>query len=145
MKFFAVVSLLAATALALPGGAPNPWASGNEYTLEQAQNKCGENNVVSCCNKVVKQGDTTTINSGFLDGVAGNVLGGAGAIGLLEGCSKIDLLAPIGVLGGAVGAQDLLNKNCQQTVACCQGQKSSATGGLIVANVAPCIPIGSIA
>ncbi|KAF7125673.1 hypothetical protein CNMCM5793_001912 [Aspergillus hiratsukae] len=145
MKFFAVVSLLAATALALPGGAPNPWASGNEYTVEQAQNKCGTDMVLSCCNKVIKQGDTNTVNSGLLTGLAGGVLGGAGAVGILEGCNKIDLTAPIGILGGAVGAQDLLNKQCTQNVACCQGQKSSATGGLIVANVAPCIPIGSIA
>ncbi|EAW07125.1 hydrophobin family protein [Aspergillus clavatus NRRL 1] len=143
MQFLAVVSLLAATALALPPAtgsqAPNVhpvFDNANQYTLSQAQNKCGEKTTLSCCNHVSSVGDTTSVNYGLLNGLLGNTLSGPEGVGLLSGCTKLDVTALIGV-------NDLLNKQCQQNVACCQGTESTATGGLV--NLAlPCVALGSI-
>ncbi|GIK05001.1 hypothetical protein Aspvir_009100 [Aspergillus viridinutans] len=139
MKFLAVASLLAATALALPGGHPgvNPiFDSSNEYTLQQAQNKCGDHTTLSCCNHVSKVGDTTAFNYGVLNGLFGNTLSGPEGVGILSGCQKISVT-------GFLGLSDLLNKQCQQNVACCQDTKSEASGGIV--NVAaPCVALGSI-
>ncbi|RHZ54241.1 hydrophobin family protein [Aspergillus thermomutatus] len=139
MKFLAVASLLAATALALPGGAPSVhpvFDNANEYTLEQAQNKCGEKTTLSCCNHVSKVGDTKSFNYGALNGLLGNTLSGPEGVGILSGCQKISVT-------GLLGLSDLLNKQCQQNVACCQDSDTTATGGLV--NVAlPCVALGSI-
>ncbi|EAW22135.1 hydrophobin family protein [Aspergillus fischeri NRRL 181] len=139
MKFLAVVSLLAATALALPNaGVVHPtFASADKYTLQQAQNKCGDHTTLSCCNHVSKVGDTTAFNYGILNGLLGNAISGPEGVGILSGCQKISVTALIGV-------NDLLNKQCQQNVACCQDNKSVATGGLINVATPACVALGSI-
>ncbi|GIJ83312.1 hypothetical protein Asppvi_002131 [Aspergillus pseudoviridinutans] len=145
MKFLAVASLLAATALALPGGAPvgapvvHPaFDSSNQYTLQQAQNKCGDKATLSCCNHASKVGDTTAFNYGALNGLFGNTLSGPEGVGILSGCQKISVT-------GLIGASDLLNNECQQNVACCQDNKSEASGGLINIATPACVALDSIA
>ncbi|GFF31380.1 rodlet protein [Aspergillus udagawae] len=145
MKFLAVASLLAATALALPGGghggAPSvhpTFDSSNEYTLQQAQNKCGDHTTLSCCNHVSKVGDTNAFNFGILNGLLGNAISGPEGVGILSGCQKISVT-------GLLGLSDLLNKGCQQNVACCQDNKSVASDGLINVATPACVALGSIA
>lgn len=98
MKFFATALLFAATAMALPG-APSG-GNGAEYplsrdvTFQEANAKCGNDAVVSCCNKKSTTGDVTTLNQGVLANVLGSALGGGpggDGLGLFNGCNDLNL------------------------------------------------------
>ncbi|KAF7586873.1 hypothetical protein BBP40_008220 [Aspergillus hancockii] len=80
-------------------------------TVQEAAEKCGEHAQLSCCNKVTYVGDTTTLGGG-LSNLLGSGSGSNGADVATE-CSKINIPVIINI-------QDLLNKKCQQNVACCQ-------------------------
>ncbi|KAF5967189.1 fungal hydrophobin domain-containing protein [Fusarium coicis] len=125
MQYMTIVAFLAATVAAGPQIRAYP--SIDQITVAQANNACGNNMQVTCCNKV-----TNT--------PAGNAVGnGAGILNnlsLFDQCSKLD----VNVLAIA---NNLLNKECQANAACCQNSGGSATGGLV--NVAlPCIALSSL-
>ncbi|KAB8072126.1 hypothetical protein BDV29DRAFT_177909 [Aspergillus leporis] len=110
-----------------------------DYTVKQAAAKCGNNAQLSCCNKVTYAGDTTTIDSGLLAGLLSDLIGsgsGSQGIGLFDECSKLDI--PI-----LINLQDLVNKKCQQNIACCQDTKADASGDLIGVAL-PCIALGAL-
>ncbi|KAF7587110.1 hypothetical protein BBP40_007701 [Aspergillus hancockii] len=112
---------------------------GGDVTVKQASEKCGDNAQLSCCNKVTYAGDTTDIDSGLLAGLLSNLIGsgsGSQGIGLFDECSKIDI--PI-----IINIQDLINKKCQQNIACCQNTKADASGDLIGLAL-PCIALGAL-
>ncbi|RGP63519.1 hypothetical protein FSPOR_8572 [Fusarium sporotrichioides] len=128
MQYLTIVAFLAATVAAAPPShnvRNNP--SIEQITVAQANNACGNNMSVTCCNKVT-------------NAPAGNAVGnGAGILNnlsLFDQCSKLD----VNVLAIANG---LLNKECQANAACCQNSGSNAQGGLV--NVAlPCIALSSL-
>ncbi|OOQ82796.1 Rodlet protein [Penicillium brasilianum] len=149
MKFFATALLFAATAMALPG-APSG-GNGAEYplsrdvTFQEANAKCGNDAVVSCCNKKSTTGDVTTLNQGVLANVLGSALGGGpggDGLGLFNGCNDLNLNVPVLNLV-PVNAQDLVNKKCQQSIACCQNTRSEANGDLVGVAL-PCVALGSL-
>ncbi|EER27741.1 hypothetical protein D8B26_006156 [Coccidioides posadasii str. Silveira] len=128
MKFFTAASFFAlATAVA---AAPSYNQGTPSVTKEQAIAKCGNSNI-SCCNKQVNKisakGPDTDI--GVLNGLLKNV--NLEDIPIFDQCSKLNI--------AALGATDLLNRQCQQTAACCQNTESNANG--VVALAVPCIPI----
>ncbi|KAJ4244200.1 hypothetical protein NW762_014581 [Fusarium torreyae] len=99
----------------------------DQVTVARAQQACGNDMSVHCCNEV---SDKSTGNA------LGNGLGLLNGLSLFDGCSGLDL----NVIGVADG---LLNKKCSARAACCQNSDSTATGGLI--NVAlPCIALSSL-
>lgn len=101
MKFFASAILFAATAMALPqpgegvpaaGNNGVQFPVGNQYTLGQAQAKCGNDAKVSCCNKATYTHDINTANIGPLAGVLQTALGGGpggDGLGLFGQCNDI--------------------------------------------------------
>ncbi len=97
MKFFASAILFAATAMALPhdvGTSEVKFPMRNEYTLAQAQAKCGNDAKVSCCNKSTYTHDFSTVNQGPLAGVLQTALGGGpggDGLGLFDQCSDLGL------------------------------------------------------
>ncbi|KAL4911350.1 hypothetical protein BDW74DRAFT_164873 [Aspergillus multicolor] len=107
-------------------------------TVKQASDKCGDQAQLSCCNKATYAGDTTNVNDGLLAGLLSNLLGagsGAEGLGLFEECSKVDV--PI------IAVNDILNKKCEQNIACCQDTDSDASGDLIGVAL-PCIALGAL-
>ncbi|PYH48844.1 hydrophobin family protein [Aspergillus saccharolyticus JOP 1030-1] len=162
MKFSITTAVLAlaATVAAMPS---KPQADGNvgvgngvgnkgnsdvrfpvpdDVTVKQASAKCGDQAQLSCCNKATYAGDTTTIDDGILAGTLGNLIGtgsGSEGLGLFDQCSKLDLQIPI--IG--IPIQDLVNQQCKQNIACCQGSPSDASDSLIGVAL-PCIALGSI-
>lgn len=126
MKFSlaTVVFAFAASVAALPGGADKHFPVPDDMTVEQASAKCGDKAQLSCCNKATYAGDTTNMNSGLLGGALSSLIGGGSGsegLGLFDQCSKLNIpvvnLVPVG---------DLLNKKCQQNIACCQQSDSDA-------------------
>ncbi|RAL09780.1 hydrophobin family protein, partial [Aspergillus homomorphus CBS 101889] len=114
----------------------------DSYTVKQGSDKCGDQAQLSCCNKATYAGDTTTIDSGALAGLLSNIAGsgsGSQGIGLFDQCSKLDLSIPI--IG--INAQDILNQQCKQNIACCQDSGASASNDLLGVSL-PCIALGSI-
>jgi hypothetical protein len=102
MKFFATALFLAASAMALPspGDIAPSGNNGAEYplsrdvTFQEANAKCGNDAVVSCCNKKSTTGDVTTYNKGVLANVLGSALGGGpggDGLGLFNGCNDLNL------------------------------------------------------
>lgn len=101
MKFFATALLFAATVVALPqpgdgnGGSGNnnvKYPVGNKTTLKQAQNKCGNDAKVSCCNEATYTKDVTNNADGPLAGVLQSALGaGSGGLGLFGQCNDLSL------------------------------------------------------
>ncbi|KAJ6031641.1 conidial hydrophobin Hyp1/RodA [Penicillium herquei] len=172
MKFFATAVLFAATAMALPGalgngngnnnpvgsalgsgngngdgnGSNNPVSSypiGDKTTLQQAQNTCGNDAQVSCCDTATYTHDITNNAVGPLAGVLQSALsGGPGSegLGLFGQCS--DLSASAAVLGAA-GLNQLINQKCKQNIACCQGNSANANNDLVGVAV-PCVALGSL-
>ncbi|OJI98322.1 hypothetical protein ASPVEDRAFT_68938 [Aspergillus versicolor CBS 583.65] len=135
------MKLTAATAIfSLFAAASANGPSSNDITVKEASSKCGDKAQLSCCNDVDYVGDTTTIQKGVASGLLSGLLGqgsGAQGIGAFTGCSKIDVAALIGV-------QDILNKECQQNIACCDTSGAEANGDLIGAAL-PCVALGSVA
>ncbi|OJK04016.1 hypothetical protein ASPACDRAFT_57358 [Aspergillus aculeatus ATCC 16872] len=114
----------------------------DDWTIEQGSAKCGNQAQLSCCNKATYAGDTTTIDEGALAGLLGNIAGtgsGSEGLGLFDQCSKLDLEIPI----FAIDAQDILNQQCKQNIACCQYSGADASDDLIGVAL-PCIALGSI-
>ncbi|KAF4805904.1 Rodlet protein [Colletotrichum siamense] len=104
----------------------------DDLTVADAQNICGKDLSVNCCNQV----DASTNNNdnsgaGILSGILGGVLGNGG-LKLTDGCSSIG----VGI------ANDLLNSQCKQSVACCKTDGNTASG--LVAVQLPCIPISGL-
>ncbi|OJJ64229.1 hypothetical protein ASPSYDRAFT_192397 [Aspergillus sydowii CBS 593.65] len=127
----AVFSLIAAVSAGKPSG---------DMTVEEASSKCGNQAQLSCCNEVDYVGDTTTIQKGVASGILSGLLGqgsGAEGIGAFKGCSKLGVAA-------AIGVQDILNKQCQQNIACCDNSGSEANEDLVGVAL-PCIALGSVA
>ncbi len=92
MRFtIATVLALAAGALAAPqlGGSPGV---GNDVTVGQAGDNCGQDLELSCCNNVKQSGDSTSVASGLLAGTLGGILS-EGEVGLFSGCSKLNVAA----------------------------------------------------
>ncbi|KAJ5614848.1 conidial hydrophobin Hyp1/RodA [Penicillium herquei] len=161
MKFFATALLFAATAMALPqalgdgngsnnpvgnalgNGSGNKFPIGDKTTLQQAQNTCGNDAQVSCCDTATYTHDITDNAVGPLAGVLQSALnGGPGSegLGLFGQCS--DLSASAAVLGAA-GLNQLINQKCKQNIACCQGNSANANNDL-VGVAAPCVALGSL-
>ncbi|KAL2884248.1 hypothetical protein SGCOL_000187 [Colletotrichum sp. CLE4] len=135
MQFSAAAITAIAMALAVtaaPGTTAPVKRTLDTLTYGEAQNVCGENLSVSCCNQASAD---TNVNdnsgSGILSGILGGVLGNGG-LKLLDGCSSI---------GGGI-ANDLLNSKCKQNVACCKSDGNTASG--LVAVQLPCIPISGL-
>ncbi|PYH70056.1 hydrophobin family protein [Aspergillus vadensis CBS 113365] len=165
MKFSITAAVLAfaATVVAMPGGSPssvddngpgNANGAGNkgnsdvrfpvpgDMTVKQAEDKCGDQAQLSCCNKATYAGDSTNVDSGLLAGTLSNLIGtgsGSEGLGLFQECSKLPLQIPI--IGIAV--QDIINKQCQQNIACCQSSPSTTDDDLIGLGL-PCIALGSL-
>ncbi|KAL1974755.1 hypothetical protein VTN31DRAFT_4959 [Thermomyces dupontii] len=150
MKFAGVLLAVAAAATALPNVGPSGktahkphqepfWPVQQDVTVEQAKAICGEGNQVACCNEVSYAGDTTEIATGPLAGTLKDLLGGkngAKGLGLFDKCSRlnVDLL---------LGLSSLINQECKQHIACCQGNEADSSNDLIGLNI-PCIALGSL-
>lgn len=96
MQFFATALLFAATAMALPSGEGHgvEFPLSKDVTFENAQAKCGNDAVVSCCNKKTVTGSVTDVNTGLLPGVLQNAVGGgpgSDGLGLFNGCNDLNL------------------------------------------------------
>ncbi|KAI3006045.1 fungal hydrophobin [Aspergillus niger] len=161
MKFSITAAVLAfaATVVAMPGGSPstgNGAGNGNgndgnsqvrfpvpgDMTVKQAEDKCGDQAQLSCCNKATYAGDSTNVDSGLLAGTLSNLIGtgsGSEGLGLFQECSKLPIRIPI--IGIAV--QDIISKQCQQNIACCQSSPSTTDDDLIGLGL-PCIALGSL-
>ncbi|KAJ9296235.1 fungal hydrophobin [Paecilomyces variotii] len=127
----------------VPSSSPGPirYPVNSTITVQQGQTVCGDNTVLSCCNKATYAGDTTNLDSGILGGALSDLLGGGSGsegLGLFDQCSKLPL--DLNVIG--VGLQDSLSSQCQQNVACCQNSPSESTG--LIAISLPCIALGSL-
>ncbi|KAI1841268.1 hypothetical protein JX266_012504 [Neoarthrinium moseri] len=134
-KLLTIVGFAAAVLAAPQVGTDIPSIPG-DLTVGQADAICGSDTSLSCCNKVDQSGDAISIADGLLSGLLGNAL--SGGLGLFDGCSKLSL--PLGIVGGGVG--DLLNSQCKQTAACCQGTDSDQDG---LVNVGlPCVALGGL-
>ncbi|KAJ0413202.1 hypothetical protein BJY00DRAFT_67824 [Aspergillus carlsbadensis] len=110
----------------------------DNVTVKQASDKCGDQAQLSCCNKAIYAGDTTDVDEGLLAGALSSLLGSGSAaegLGLFDQCSKLDI--PI------IAVNDILNKKCQQNIACCQNSPSDASGDLIGIAL-PCIAFGAL-
>ncbi|KOS17995.1 Rodlet protein [Escovopsis weberi] len=134
MQFFAVVALLAAAAAAAPEiRAKRAYPSVGEVPVNVAQQSCGSDLELNCCDKV--DASTKSQNGGGLLDLS-NLLGGQGGLQLFDQCSPLSVT-------GIIGVSDLLNNHCKQQAACCQGTKSEANGGLV--NLAlPCIALADL-
>ncbi|RAH64130.1 hydrophobin family protein [Aspergillus aculeatinus CBS 121060] len=156
MRFFAILAAATlATATAAVGGpsarnlevraaeGDKPrYSVPDDWTIEQGSAKCGNQAQLSCCNKATYAGDTTTIDDGALAGLLGNIAGtgsGSEGVGLFDQCSKLDLQIPI--IG--ISAQDILNQQCKQNIACCQYSGADASDDLLGVAL-PCVALGSI-
>ena len=110
MRFFTVpLFVLAAGVAALPpsaGGEGNANGVANKgntdvrfsvpesMTVKQAQDKCGNQAQLSCCNRAVYAGDSTDLNKGILAGTLSHIAGtgsGAEGLGLFSQCSNLDV------------------------------------------------------
>ena len=118
MKFSITAAVLAfaATVVAMPGGSPSSSADNNgpgnangagnkgnsdvrfpvpgDMTVKQAEDKCGDQAQLSCCNKATYAGDSTNVDSGLLAGTLSNLIGtgsGSEGLGLFQECSKLPL------------------------------------------------------
>ncbi|KAI9892059.1 MAG: hypothetical protein M1814_001764 [Vezdaea aestivalis] len=125
----ALVAAVAVNALPQPEVGPVSKPDINTITVKQAAAKCTGDQTLSCCNKKVSSGDSAA-NGGALSGL----LGGSEALNLFGQCSKLNVAALIGV-------SDLLNKQCSQTAACCQGNEFNQQGALIGIG---CLPITNL-
>ncbi len=81
---------LAVNGLAAPGGLTGRQGNINipsDFTTEQAQNLCGVDQTLNCCNK-----ETESNSAGSGNGLLGGLLGGAGGgLSLFDGCSKLSV------------------------------------------------------
>ncbi|PLB54750.1 hypothetical protein P170DRAFT_442779 [Aspergillus steynii IBT 23096] len=117
------------------------WPAPKGMTVTEASSKCGEQAQLSCCNKASKGGDTTNVHEG--GGQLSGVLGAGSASeggSLFSECSKLDAQVTVLLL---LGVQDVLDQQCKQNVACCQGNKGDASDSLIGATLS-CVGLGSI-
>ncbi|KAI1329053.1 hypothetical protein F5Y16DRAFT_409393 [Xylariaceae sp. FL0255] len=138
MQFATIIATLtfALGALAAPAPQGDSMGSpiGSGVTVAQANDTCGSNLDLSCCNKVSQSGDSTNVADGILSGLLSGALEN-GEAGLFDGCSKLDVAA-------AIGVDDLLNSQCKQTAACCQHSGSEQSG---LVNVGlPCVALGGL-
>lgn len=94
MKFFAVATFLATSVAALPSSTGTNHAA-SQLTLKQAQDKCGNEAKVSCCNKKIESGDSYEKNEGLLSGgILNNLLGGnkgSQGLGVFDQCSELSV------------------------------------------------------
>ncbi|OKL64708.1 Rodlet protein [Talaromyces atroroseus] len=150
MQFTTALLALAATAVALPNVGPSPhkgsavgaqnafWPVTDGVTVEQAKAACGNDNQIACCDDTTFTGDQVEVESGPLAGALKDLLGGkngAKGLGLFDKCSKLNI--------DVIGISDLINSQCKQNIACCQGDSADSSGDLIGLNV-PCVALGSL-
>ncbi|KAI0157795.1 hypothetical protein GGR57DRAFT_500744 [Xylariaceae sp. FL1272] len=114
--------------------APTTRSSTNGTTVAQANDVCGQDLDLSCCNKASQSGDSTNQSGGLLGGLLSGLLQN-GDVALFDGCSKLDVAALIGV-------DDLLNSQCKQTAACCQ-HSGTEQNGLVNVGL-PCVALGGL-
>ncbi|GAQ11774.1 hydrophobin [Aspergillus lentulus] len=127
----------------IPRGEPQLPLLDPGMTIKEAARKCGDEAQLSCCGRVVKAGDVTSVDEGIGSGLLSNLAGGGSGISSIlafDQCSKLD--AQIAVL--IVPVQNLLNQHCKQNVACCQKNPADSSSSGIAASL-PCIALGSIA
>jgi len=114
---------------------PPPPSPPIDTTVGSAINTCGENTPLSCCNSADTSGDSSNIAFGILSGLLSGLVSGQQGLGLFNGCSKLSITSLIGV-------DDLLDSQCKQTAACCQGVQSSQNGLLNLG--IPCVALGGL-
>ncbi|KEZ46529.1 hypothetical protein SAPIO_CDS0316 [Scedosporium apiospermum] len=120
MQFSQIISTLAIAALAV--AAPGKGTS-KDITIEEAQNVCGNDLTLSCCNNEQAFGGL-----GLLSGLVSG-------LGIFNGCSSLSA-------SGLIGVGDILNSHCKQNVVCCHGGETNQAG---LVNVAlPCVALGSL-
>ncbi|KAJ4244196.1 hypothetical protein NW762_014577 [Fusarium torreyae] len=125
MQPMTIIAFLAVTVAAGPQVKRYP--SIDQITVQQANEACGNNMQVTCCNKVTNEQTGNAVGNGpeLLNGLS-----------LFDQCSKLNLNV-IGI------ANNLLNKECSANAACCQNSGSNASGGLV--NLAlPCVALSSL-
>lgn len=109
MHAVTIIAFLAAAVAAGPQVRAFP--SIDQITVSQANDACGNNMSVQCCNKVTNEQTGNAIGNGP------EILNG---LGLGDQCSKLN----INVIAVA---NNLLNKECQANAACCQNSPSSVS------------------
>ncbi|RYP35807.1 hypothetical protein DL767_003662 [Monosporascus sp. MG133] len=122
---FSITALVSFVAGVLAMPHHQPAVLPRDLTVRAAQNLCGNNLVLSCCNEV--EGDDTNLGSGLL----GGLLQGAD-LDLFSNCSPLDVTV--------IGITDLLNDQCTQSVACCQGNDIEQSG---LVNIG-CLALGGL-
>ncbi|EQL01354.1 Hydrophobin, fungi [Ophiocordyceps sinensis CO18] len=126
-----IVALFAVAVVARPQAASSllPRDFMSTMTFREAQDLCGSNMEVSCCNK---DDNTSSQNSKENDGPLSKLLPDANVLG--GECLKLDLIPIIG---------DLLNKQCSGTVSCCDKSSSSSDNNLVGLNI-PCLSLQNL-
>jgi hypothetical protein len=111
MHFIAFIIAFTAVATAAPEVRRYPPVA--DITISEADDACGNNLELSCCNKETDQAaDHGNVREN--PGVVGGVLDG---LSLFDQCSQLSVATLIGV-------QDLLKFHCTGKVACCQRSPS---------------------
>ncbi|KAH1795365.1 hypothetical protein KXV95_007589 [Aspergillus fumigatus] len=127
----------------IPRGEPQLPLLDPSMTIKEAARKCGDKAQLSCCNRVVKAGDYTSVDEGIGAGLLSNLAGGGSGISSIlafDQCSRLDAQVPVVLLP----IQDLLNQHCKQNVACCQKNPGDASSSGVGVSL-PCIALGSVA
>ena len=93
MQFFTTALVFAAAAMALPqsgdGNVQLP-VNNQQMSLQQAQNTCGSNAKVTCCNKKTEVHDTKSFANGPLAGLLQSISApGTDGLGLFGQCNDI--------------------------------------------------------
>ncbi|KAL4793687.1 hypothetical protein BDV19DRAFT_366085 [Aspergillus venezuelensis] len=130
MRFLALATLFAATALAAPG------APSLTQNTALSKDTCGSAQL-SCCDS---EDNSVSITKEDEEGLLHLLGGGAsvlsdGVLGKYSGCSE---LIPVNALIGAEG-NGLISGQCNNHVACCNAGPQTQDG--VVNAAIPCIPV----
>lgn len=77
----------------IPRGEPQLPLLDPSMTIKEAARKCGDKAQLSCCNRVVKAGDYTSVDEGIGAGLLSNLAGGGSGISSIlafDQCSRLD-------------------------------------------------------
>ncbi|KAF3904989.1 Hydrophobin [Arthrobotrys entomopaga] len=140
---FAVIAF-AATSLASPvlpigaldgiGGVIPVFPAPQDVTVAQAAQTCGKDLELSCCDDTNLSVDSSTKAAGALGLDVKDILG---KVGIFGKCNTITV--PVVNL---IPVNNLLNNQCKQNVACCQGSGTQQSGALNAG--LPCIGLSSL-
>jgi hypothetical protein len=92
MRFTVAVLAFALGAMAHPSPQNFSPPIGNDVTIGQAGDRCGQDLQLSCCNKVKQVEGSQTEASGLLAGLLGGALENAD-VDIFDGCSKLTVTA----------------------------------------------------